>query len=267
MGVGVVGTALAASLSDASGAAFALSNHVVGMLFILFRVVGAGVGVVVTQKPGRWPARRVPTRWRCAALGASTWVGGARGPGCRAGGTAAAALAQRTARGAAAGLAAAVVAGPGHAAGRLERVDGQRDACPPACPRHTGGDAGHARHPPEPGRAADVGPGRLARPGPARLCAGPAGRRARWAWCCTCGCGATAWACARGFRLVAAAPCRAGGDGPHRPARGGREHRLPPVLHGQRGGGRLAGHTGAGHAGLCAAVHPCSCCCLAWPQG
>ena len=34
MGVGVVGTVLAASLSDASGAAFALSNHVVGKMCI-----------------------------------------------------------------------------------------------------------------------------------------------------------------------------------------------------------------------------------------
>ena len=45
IGVGVVGTVLAARLSDQAGAAFALTNHVVGMLFVLFRVVGAGVGV------------------------------------------------------------------------------------------------------------------------------------------------------------------------------------------------------------------------------
>lgn len=76
MGVGVVGTALAASLSDASGAAFALSNHVVGMLFILFRVVGAGVGVVVTQSLGGGRRDRADAL-ALAALGASTWVGGA----------------------------------------------------------------------------------------------------------------------------------------------------------------------------------------------
>lgn len=76
MGVGVVGTALAASLSDASGAAFALSNHVVGMLFILFRVVGAGVGVVVTQSLGAGRRDRADAM-ALAALGASTWVGGA----------------------------------------------------------------------------------------------------------------------------------------------------------------------------------------------
>ncbi len=76
MGVGVVGTVLAARLSDTSGAAFALSNHVVGMLFVLFRVVGAGVVVVVTQGlgAGRRDAADAVAR---AALGASTWVGGA----------------------------------------------------------------------------------------------------------------------------------------------------------------------------------------------
>ena len=76
MGVGLVGTVLAARLSDNAGAAFALSNHVVGMLFILFRVVGAGVVVVVTQGlgAGRRDAADALAR---AALGASTWVGGA----------------------------------------------------------------------------------------------------------------------------------------------------------------------------------------------
>jgi Na+-driven multidrug efflux pump len=75
IGVGVAGTVLAARLSDQSGAAFALTNHVVGMLFVLFRVVGAGVGVVVTQALG---AGRCDTADALArsAVGASTWVGG-----------------------------------------------------------------------------------------------------------------------------------------------------------------------------------------------
>ena len=75
IGVGVVGPALAGGLSDRSGAAFALANHVAGTLFILFRLVGAGVGVVVTQAvgAGRRDAAQAPAR---AALGASTWVGG-----------------------------------------------------------------------------------------------------------------------------------------------------------------------------------------------
>lgn len=75
IGVGVVGTALAAHLSDLSGAAFALANHVAGMLFILFRVVGAGVGVVVTQALGGGRSDTASALAR-AALGASTWVGG-----------------------------------------------------------------------------------------------------------------------------------------------------------------------------------------------
>jgi hypothetical protein len=46
IGVRLVATALAARLSDSSAAAFSLAQHVFAMLFILFRVVGAGVGVV-----------------------------------------------------------------------------------------------------------------------------------------------------------------------------------------------------------------------------
>lgn len=72
--VGVLGTTLAARLSDDAGAAFALANHVQATLFILFRIVGAGVGVVVAQSLGRGrqdAARDVA----CATLGASTWVG------------------------------------------------------------------------------------------------------------------------------------------------------------------------------------------------
>ncbi len=73
--VGIAGTALAARLSDHSGAAFALANHVAGTLFILFRVVGAGVGVVVAQNlgAGRREAADAVAR---AVLGASTWIGG-----------------------------------------------------------------------------------------------------------------------------------------------------------------------------------------------
>jgi Na+-driven multidrug efflux pump len=74
MAVGIAGTALAARLSDASGAAFALAHHVFGALFLVFRIVGAGVGVVVTQAlgAGRRDAADAVSR---AVLGASTWVG------------------------------------------------------------------------------------------------------------------------------------------------------------------------------------------------
>ncbi len=72
--VGVAGTMLAARLSDDAGAAFALANHVTAMLFILFRIVGAGVGVVVTQNlgAGRRDAADAVAR---AVLAASTWIG------------------------------------------------------------------------------------------------------------------------------------------------------------------------------------------------
>lgn len=72
--VGVVSTALAARVSDVAGAAFSLANHVFAMLFILFRIVGAGVGVVVAQTlgSGRRDAADEVAR---ATLGASTWVG------------------------------------------------------------------------------------------------------------------------------------------------------------------------------------------------
>ena len=74
IGVGLVSTALAARLSDTSAAAFSLAHHVFAMLFILFRVVGAGVGVVVAQclGGGRREAADAVAR---ASLGASTWMG------------------------------------------------------------------------------------------------------------------------------------------------------------------------------------------------
>lgn len=74
--VGLAGTVLAARASDAAGAAFALANHVAGMLFIFFRIVGAGVGVVVAQAlgAGRRAAADAVAR---ATLGASSWIGAA----------------------------------------------------------------------------------------------------------------------------------------------------------------------------------------------
>ncbi len=74
MTVGIVGTAIAARLSDHSGAAFAMAHHVFGALFIIFRVVGAGVGVVVAQNLGAGRRDRADAVAR-AVLGASTWIG------------------------------------------------------------------------------------------------------------------------------------------------------------------------------------------------
>jgi putative MATE family efflux protein len=76
IGVGMVGTALAARLGDAPAAAFALANHVLATLFILFRIVGAGVSVVVAQALGRGQRAAADSAAR-AALGASTWLGAA----------------------------------------------------------------------------------------------------------------------------------------------------------------------------------------------
>jgi len=72
--VGVVGTVLAARLGDSAGAAFALAHHVFGTLFILFRIIGAGVGVVLTQALGAGRRDTADAVAR-AVLGASTWLG------------------------------------------------------------------------------------------------------------------------------------------------------------------------------------------------
>ncbi len=74
IGVGVIGTILAARISDPAGAAFALANQISAMLFILFRIVGAGVSVVVAQSLGSGRHETADAVAR-AVLGASTWVG------------------------------------------------------------------------------------------------------------------------------------------------------------------------------------------------
>ena len=73
--MGLVGTALAARLGDAHGAAFALCSQVAAMLFVFFRIVGAGVSVVVSQALGGG-RRDEADRTARATLGASTWIGG-----------------------------------------------------------------------------------------------------------------------------------------------------------------------------------------------
>nr|WP_315393841.1 MATE family efflux transporter [uncultured Duganella sp.] len=74
IGAGVVGTALAARISDAAGGAFAIASQVSATLFILFRIIGAGVSVVVTQNLGGGQ-REAANRVARAVVGASTWVG------------------------------------------------------------------------------------------------------------------------------------------------------------------------------------------------
>ena len=74
----MAGTLLAARISDTAGAAFALANHVAATLFLLFRIIGAGVGVVLAQNlgAGQHGAANAVAR---AALGASSWIGGIAG--------------------------------------------------------------------------------------------------------------------------------------------------------------------------------------------
>lgn len=75
IGMGLVGTLLAARLGDAQGAAFALCSQVLAMLFVFFRVIGAGVGVVVAQALGGKKRAAADAAAR-AAWGASSWIGG-----------------------------------------------------------------------------------------------------------------------------------------------------------------------------------------------
>lgn len=75
IGLGVIATGLAARISDTSGAAFGIANHVFTTLFILFRVVGAGVSVAMTQALGAGRRDRADAIAR-AVVGVSTWMGG-----------------------------------------------------------------------------------------------------------------------------------------------------------------------------------------------
>jgi len=72
--LGIVGTLLAARVSDTSGAAFALTNNLTATLFVLLRIIGAGVSVVVTQYLGA-RQRDGADRVALAVLGASSWMG------------------------------------------------------------------------------------------------------------------------------------------------------------------------------------------------
>lgn len=74
MAVGLVATALAARVSDAAAGAFALAQQLNATVFIVFRIVGAGMGVVITQSLGQG-ASGSAERLARAALGASTWIG------------------------------------------------------------------------------------------------------------------------------------------------------------------------------------------------
>jgi Na+-driven multidrug efflux pump len=74
----VIGTALASRISDQAGGAFAIASQVSAALFILFRIIGAGVSVVVTQNLGGGQ-RAAADQVARAVVGASTWLGALTG--------------------------------------------------------------------------------------------------------------------------------------------------------------------------------------------
>jgi putative MATE family efflux protein len=74
MAMGWVGTALAARQGDTQAAAFALGHQVAGLLFVLLRVVGAGISVVVSQQLGAGQLQEALRTGRASVL-ASLGVG------------------------------------------------------------------------------------------------------------------------------------------------------------------------------------------------
>ncbi len=72
--VGLVGVALASRVSDAAAAAYGIGNTLFAVFFIVFRIIGAGVSVVITQRLGAGD-RAGADRLARAGLGASLWLG------------------------------------------------------------------------------------------------------------------------------------------------------------------------------------------------
>lgn len=72
--VALVGLRLASTESVAEAGAFGLATQMLESLFVLFRVLAIGVGVVITQASGGAAAGSVQ-RTALAGLAASTWVG------------------------------------------------------------------------------------------------------------------------------------------------------------------------------------------------
>ena len=72
--VGLAGVALAARVSDDAAAAYGVGNTLFATFFIAFRIVGAGVSVVLTQRLGAGDKAGAALLAR-AALAASVWMG------------------------------------------------------------------------------------------------------------------------------------------------------------------------------------------------
>lgn len=74
MTVAMAGLWLAAQESDAEAGAFGLANQVLETLFVVFRVLAIGLGVVITQALGGGQAAAA-RRTALSALAAATWAG------------------------------------------------------------------------------------------------------------------------------------------------------------------------------------------------
>lgn len=72
--VAMAGLWIAAQVSDASAGAFGMANQVMETLFVLFRVLAIGVGVVITQTLGGHQPEAA-RRTALVGLGANTWAG------------------------------------------------------------------------------------------------------------------------------------------------------------------------------------------------
>jgi putative MATE family efflux protein len=72
--VGLAGVALAARVSDDAAAAYGVGNTLFAAFFIAFRIVGAGVSVVMTQRLGAGDTVGA-ARLARAGLAASVWLG------------------------------------------------------------------------------------------------------------------------------------------------------------------------------------------------
>lgn len=74
MSVALAGLYLASSTSDAAAGSFGLVQQILETLFVVFRVLAIGLGVVVTQRLGSGDNEQAGRIARMA-LGASTWAG------------------------------------------------------------------------------------------------------------------------------------------------------------------------------------------------
>lgn len=74
MSVAMAGLWLASHTSDAAAGAFGLANQVLETLFVIFRVLAIGLGVVITQALGGGQAESA-RRTAMVALAASSWAG------------------------------------------------------------------------------------------------------------------------------------------------------------------------------------------------